>query len=701
MTLSIYDLLKYIVPPIAFVSACVVGVPYVKSRPTSYQASAKIWIQAQFPSSGNDTNGQSSLYLPLATFFNSPIKTAAELIRSDVVLDQSVEFLKKSMPEEGSAPTLDELREGVKTEEVKDTDVLIVRYTDSDPKRAFLVLEGVLEGFLKLNSIQSSASALRSREFLEQQLTVARKNLTTARDELRRFQTLHGKTDLPQETLSIINKMATMELKVEETRSEIARYRQMVAYLESIPPEERALVSSSSASAGEDPVIKGLQARQAEIQLELTQLAPRLKDGHPMIVSLKSASEQLSAAIADRLKTYRNGGVPSDLAVVPGKIGADLTASTMQTESARSLVSARKELSGLESVLRSRIHDVSELQAKIKELPQQHTQFAELKHNEEHCQSMMSEIENRLDSARQVESVASGVTNIQIIDRPRIPTAPAGPGSTILYAAAALLGLGLGTGSFFLIQLLDPSVSRVRQVTFPNFPIVAALGSLKATHSQKQPNATEFDRLRLALTPRLATGKVVAILSSRPMEGKTTTAAGLAKSFAAVGKHALIVEDVSQAPFLHESLGISAPLSPTHFQEKGLEGIVREVSPRVSLISTSSEDFAWDSQNGAALLGELEKHFDVVIFDTDPLSRSAKSLSLLRYKVLPLLLVRMKRTSKAAIGVLVRQLSLQGVRSGVMAVWDANQEALIDARPAIQVEQNTGEAERQEEDIWV
>ncbi len=220
MTLSIYDLLKFIIPPIVFAVACVVGVPYVKSRPASYQASAKIWIQAQFPATGgNDNSAQSGLYLPLATFFNSPIKTAAELIRSDVVLDQSVEFLKKSMPDDGSAPSLDELREGVKTEEVKDTDVLIVRYTDRDPKRAFLVLEGVLEGFLKLNSIQSSASALRSRQFLEQQLAVARKNLSTARDELRRFQTFHGKTDIPQETMSAINKMAQMELKVEETRS--------------------------------------------------------------------------------------------------------------------------------------------------------------------------------------------------------------------------------------------------------------------------------------------------------------------------------------------------------------------------------------------------------------------------------------------------------------------------------------------------
>lgn len=699
MTFSIYDLLKFIVPPITFIVACLVGVPYVKSRPASYQASAKIWIQAQFPSSGGESNSQNSgLYLPLATFFNSPIKTAAELIRSDVVLDQSVDFLKKSMPDEGSAPTLDELREGVKTEEVKDTDVLIVRYTDRDPKRAFLVLEGVLEGFLKLNSIQSSASALRSRQFLEQQLAVARKDLVAARDGLRRFQTHHGKTDLPQETITTINKMAQMELKVEETRSEIARYRQMVAYLESIPPEERAMVSS--ASIADDPVIKGLQTRQAEIQLELTQLSPRLKDGHPMIVSLKSASEQLSTAIENRLKAYRNGGSPSDITPMPKSAG--LAASTMETESARSLVTSRKELSGLESVLRSRIADVAELKAKIKQLPEQHTQFAELKHNEEHAQSMMSEIENRLDSARQIESVASGVTNIQIIDRPRIPTVPAGPGSSILYAATALLGLGLGTGTFFLIQLLDPSVSRARQIAYPNFPIIAAMGSLKAAHSQKQSNSAEFDRLRLALTPKLTSVKLIEVLSSKPYEGKTITVAGLAKSFAAAGQHALIVEDVSQGPYIHESLGIQAPLSPTHFKEKGLEGIVQEVSPRVSLISTASEDFAWDSETGATLIAELEKHFDVVLFDTDPLSRSAKSLSLVRYKTLPLLLVRMKRTSKAAISVLVRQLSLQGVRSGVIAVWDANQEAIVDAASMMQAPRPSEATNRtEEEDVWV
>lgn len=698
MTLSIFDLLKFIVPPLAFIVACLVGIPYVKSRPASYQASAKIWIQAQFPSSGSDNSAQSGLYLPLSTFFNSPIKTAAELIRSDVVLDQSVDFLKKSMPDEAGAPSLDELREGVKTEEVKDTDVLIVRYADRDPNRAFLVLEGVLEGFLKLNSVQSSASALRSRQFLEQQLTVAKKNLSVAREELRRFQTFHGKTDIPQETLSIINKMAQMELKVEEARSEIARHRQMIAYLESIPPEERAL---STASAFDDPIIKGLQTRQTELQLELTQLSPRLKDGHPMIIALRSAADQITASINNRLKEYRNGGAPADISAMPSGTPG-IAASAMQTESARSLVATRKELSGLESVLRCRIADVAQLQAKIKQLPEQHTQFAELKHNEEHCQATMSEIENRLDTARQIESVASGVTNIQVIDRPRIPTVPAGPGSTVLFAATALLGAGLAAGSFFIIQLLDPSVSRARQIAFPNFPIIAALGSLKAAHSQKRANAAEFDRLRLALNSKLTHTKIIAILSAKPYEGKTTTVAGLAKSFAATGQHALIVEDVSQGPYLHESFGIQAPLSPTHFKDKGLEGIVREVAPRVSLLSTASEDFSWDSETGAALVAELEKHFDVVIFDTDPLSRSAKSLSLLNFKVLPLLLVRMKRTTKAAISVLVRQLSLQGVKSGVIAVWDANQEAIVDAAPLTQQGQRPAETGRtEEEDVWV
>ncbi|MBX9693381.1 MAG: hypothetical protein K2Z81_13420, partial [Cyanobacteria bacterium] len=262
--------------------------------------------------------------------------------------------------------------------------------------------------------------------------------------------------------------------------------------------------------------------------------------------------------------------------------------------------------------------------------------------------------------------------------------------------------VGLGTGTFFLIQLLDPSVSRARQIAYPNFPIVAALGSLKGAHSQKQGSAAAFDRLRLALTPKLASVKLIEILSAKPYEGKTITVAGLAKSFAAAGQHALIVEDVSQGPYLHESLGIQAPLSPTHFKDKGLEGIVQEVSPRVSLISTASEDFAWDSDAGAALLAEVEKHFDVVLFDTDPLSRSAKSLSLLRHKTLPLVLVRMKRTSKAAISVLVRQLSLQGVKSGVIAIWDANQEAIVDAEPMMQQGQRPAEANRAaEEDVWV
>lgn len=696
MTLSLIDLLKLTVPPVLFVGIVLVGVPYVKSRPISYQASAKIWIQAQVPTGGGDKESQSSLYLPLGTFFNSPIKTAAELIRSDVVLDQAVDYLKKSMPEGSTCPSLDELRESVKTEEVKDTDVLVVRYTDADPKRSFLILQGVLEGFVKLNSTQSSASALRSREFLEQLLHAAKAKLAEARGRVRRFQQYHGKTDLPQETVAAITRMYQVEHSIEDTRSEIARFQQMISYLQQHPPEPRVDKGLQfSGAMVNDPVVKSLQDRLAAVQMELSTLEPRLKDTHPMIISLKSSQEKLEQALRQRGRDIREGKVTSLM------FDTTSTVDPLALESTQTLAQYRKELSGLESVLGQQLRGLAVLKSRVRELPEQHLQFAELKHDEEHNQKAVSDIELRLDSARQVESVASGVTNIQIIDRPRLPTEGSGPGVTLLFAATALVAAGVAVGAYFFIQLLDPSISNIRQLVYRGFPAIAAMGSLAGTKGKPEGAGAIFDRLRLALLPRLSTTRLLLLMSATPGEGKTLTTAGLARSFAAAGRQVVILETGSKGPFLSDLFGAAggARADLAQYMEKGLEGVIQQLAPGVSIVSSVGSTFSWSSAEAGALIADLEKHFDVVIIDTDSLVVSSSSLSMLAYNVLPVLLVRMKRTTRSAFSLLVRQLSLQGVSSGAIVCWDANPEVMADT-PTLQ-QTAPKEEPAEQEDAWV
>src|SRR4030095_9986083 len=140
-------------------------------------------------------------------FFNSPIRTAAELIRSEVVLDEAVKLLRERLPA-NQCPDAQQIGASLVAEPIKETDILVVRFTDSNPLVAKMVLQGILDGFLKLNSTQSAGSASESRRFLEDQLRLAYPRMREARDRLRQFQIEHEAPDLPVQVSSLLTQVS-------------------------------------------------------------------------------------------------------------------------------------------------------------------------------------------------------------------------------------------------------------------------------------------------------------------------------------------------------------------------------------------------------------------------------------------------------------------------------------------------------------
>src|SRR6185503_16877323 len=93
------------------VTAVVLGFLHTFSQPVFYEASSTVWVQPKLaemvPSSY-----QSSLYAPLTAFFNSPITTAGEVLKSEVVLKEALNKLKEVLPAP-QCPSLDEIRGGI------------------------------------------------------------------------------------------------------------------------------------------------------------------------------------------------------------------------------------------------------------------------------------------------------------------------------------------------------------------------------------------------------------------------------------------------------------------------------------------------------------------------------------------------------------------------------------------------------------
>jgi succinoglycan biosynthesis transport protein ExoP len=241
-----------------------------------------------------------------------------------------------------------------------------------------------------------------------------------------------------------------------------------------------------------------------------------------------------------------------------------------------------------------------------------------------------------LTREKELRVVANSRTNnVRLVDRAQLPTAPSSPNHRRDWAYAVALGLALGLGIAFAIDYLDDTVKTPDDITrrlklkfLGLVPIVA--GERHPLISGPVPHdfGEAYRSIRTALAAQLpgTSARVVAVASSQPLEGKTTTAVNIAMALAVGGARVLLIDADMRRPSVHKALrmtndrGLSQLLAG---QARMREVVQRTHDPNLLTITAGrtpanpSELLASDRMR--ALLSGLETGpFDWIIIDTPP-----------------------------------------------------------------------------------
>ncbi|MEO7133435.1 MAG: polysaccharide biosynthesis tyrosine autokinase [Vicinamibacterales bacterium] len=241
-----------------------------------------------------------------------------------------------------------------------------------------------------------------------------------------------------------------------------------------------------------------------------------------------------------------------------------------------------------------------------------------------------------LTREKELRVVANSRTNnVRVVDKALPPGAPSSPNHRRDWAYAVALGISLGLGIAFGIDYLDDTVKTPDDITrrlklkfLGLVPIVA--GERHPLISGPVPHdfGEAYRSIRTALAAQLPGNgaRIIAVASSQPLEGKTTTAVNIAMALAVGGARVLLIDADMRRPSVHKALrmtndrGLSQLLAG---QARMREVVQRTHDPNLLTITAGrtpanpSELLASDRMR--ALLSGLETGpFDWIIIDTPP-----------------------------------------------------------------------------------
>lgn len=289
---------------------------------------------------------------------------------------------------------------------------------------------------------------------------------------------------------------------------------------------------------------------------------------------------------------------------------------------------------------------IAQLEGSIGRLPPQEAELARLLGNEK----IASDIYTTLLSKYEEVSVneAAKTASIRLIEPAVVADKPVFPRKSQYFLMASVVGLMLGFGLALLLERFDDSPRTLEEVKailpydilgFIPFQESESMLFLSTAPQSPASEAFRLVQANLKFKP-IAKEKSFSIMvtSAMPGEGKSTFAANLALAFATNSTKAAIVNLDLRRPVFNVLFGRRMDKGITDFLigDSSLDEImVKEDGSSMTIVPSGtippnpSELVA--SEKTQQLMRYLSEHFNVVIYDTPPVTHIAETLDLARH----------------------------------------------------------------------
>ena len=478
------------------------------------------------------------------------------------------------------------------------TRLVRIIYQHSDPRFAALAANTVAEEYAQQNIDLRLANTEKTLAWLDEELKRYEKQLTESEAALTDYREQHNAGSLEEKQNLVVSRLNQLNETLTRTRNDRIAKQAVYEQLKGADPASDAI--DNFPIIGANAGVVDAKNNLATLNATKAGYAGRYGPDHPKMTDINTQIENgKRRLIAERTKVLEN-------------IRNDYSAQLAQE--------------------RSFAGQLQEQQTAVNDLDKKGGDYKILQRK---ADSERTVYQTLLQQQKELAVVAnSRANNVQVMDRAEVPTAPILPNPRKDWITAILAGLTVALGLAFGIEYLDDTVKTPEDVRRLNLPL---LGLVPAVPGQEVPVLTQpvphdfgeaFRSLRTSLvfTSGSRGTRMIAVTSTQPLEGKTTTACNLATALALGGSRVLLIDADMRRPNVHKTMGLENGVGLSHVlvgQARVRDAVQRTTEPNLVAMSAGrtppnpSELLA--SERMRSLLTNLQNGpFDWVIIDTPP-----------------------------------------------------------------------------------
>lgn len=475
-----------------------------------------------------------------------------------------------------------------------------VRFTSPDPEFSAKIANAWSDAFIQTNLERKVQATSYGRDLLQRQLAQQKERLDESQRQLVAYASQQRIINLPAQS-NADGTTSERSIVADDLASLNAALSQATA--ERIAAESRYREGGRAGATSEalrNQAINSLRQRRAEYAAEYQKLMTQFEPEYPAARALKSQIDQLDRSISSEERR------------VSGSLETDYRGAV---ERERALQARVEQLKGNYLDLRRRSIQYNIFQQEV--------------------DTNRALYEGLLQRFKEIGVAGGvGVNNVSVVDQADVPERPSSPRLIINLAIALLAGLGVGAALAFALEQMDEAIADPAEVErrlglplLGSVPKVEGATPKEALLDRKSDLVDAYLAIQtnLAFTTEHGVPRSLSVTSTRPAEGKSTTALALATMLARSGKRVILVDGDMRSPSVHHLGGVSHDhglsnflagqddIAPLTFDMADLGFTAMSAGP----IPPNAAELLTGNRL-SMLIERLHEHFDHVVIDSPP-----------------------------------------------------------------------------------